>query len=134
MIRKEIIMDMRVNRLLKGKKPCFISMKKNNGEIYTGGQSDFIMSITDKYIHFQKLSFFLRKYQPKHDLKIERKMIKTYSLFEINVALSSLVLYTTDRKYVQIFFNKGISDTVETVENIDGIIKLLIEQGVKEYK
>ena len=134
MLHKEVVMEMRVNRLLKGKKPCYIYLKKNNGEIYKGGQSDFIMTITDKYLHFQRISMFLKKPLPAHDFKVARDTIKTYSLFDLNIALSSLVLYTTDRKFIQIFFNKGIPDTVETVENIDSIINILVEQGVKEYK
>ena len=55
--RKETIMEMRVNRLLKGKKPCYVYLRQNNGQIYEGGQSDFIMTITDNFLHFQKLSF-----------------------------------------------------------------------------
>ena len=70
--RKETIMEMRVNRLLKGKKPCYVYLRQNIGQIYEGGQSDFIMSITDNFIHFQKLSFFLRRYKPEKDLKVDR--------------------------------------------------------------
>lgn len=131
--RKETIMEMRTSRLLKGRKPCFIYMKKNNGEIYTGGQSDFIMTITDNYLHFQKLSFFLRKYQPEKDFKLDRKRIKTYTLTKLNVATNTLILYTVDKKFIQLFYNIGIADTYETENNIDSIIKLLEEQGVKEY-
>lgn len=133
-MRKEVIMELRVTRKLKGKKPCFIYMKKNKGEIYNEGQSDFVMTITDKYIHFQKLSFFLRKLQPEKDFKIERSIIKTYSVYQINIATNMLNLYTVDRKYLQIYFNVGIADTIETENNINEIIGLLEAQGVKEYK
>jgi hypothetical protein len=127
-------MELRVTRKLKGKKPCFIYMKKNKGQIYNEGQSDFVMTITDKYIHFQKLSFFLRKLQPEKDFKIERGIIKTYSVYQINIATTMLNLYTVDRKYLQIYFNVGIADTIETENNINEIIGLLEAQGVKEYK
>ena len=133
-MRKEVVIELRVTRKLKGKKPCFIYMKKNKGEIYTEGQSDFIMTITDKYLHFQKLSLFLRKLQPEKDFKIDRSIIKSYSIYSINIATSMLNLYTVDRKYIQIYYNIGIADTLETETNINEIIELLKIQGVKEYK
>lgn len=132
--RKDTIMEMRVNRLLKGKKPCFIYMRQNKGEIYMGGQSDFIMTITDNFIHFQKLSFFLRKYQPKGDLKLDRKSIKYFTHYNMNIATNTLILYTVDKKFIQVFYNCGVVDTIETENNISDIINLLKEQGVKEKK
>ncbi len=132
--RKETIMEMRVNRLLKGKKPCYVYLRQNIGQIYEGGQSDFIMSITNNFIHFQKLSFFLRRYKPEKDLKVDRKSIKSYTHYNMNIATMTLILYTYDKKYIQIFYNTGIADTAETENNILGIINMLKEQGVKEHK
>lgn len=132
MNRKNIILELRTTRKLKGHRPCVVSMKQNGGKIYTGGQSDFVVSITDNYLHFQKLSFFLRKLQPEKDFKVPRNLLKSYNINILNRFLSVITFYTNERKYVQIFLNTGLADTYESEQNLSKIIEMLKTQGVKE--
>lgn len=134
MNRKAIIMELRGNRLLKGRKPAVVFLKINGGQIYKGSQSDFVLTISDKYITFQKLSAFLKKLEPKKDFKIERSMIKSYNLRDINVATKCLTLYTVERKYVEIYYNVGLRDNIESQDNIKRIIDELVLSGVKESR
>ena len=134
MNRKQIILDLRTSRKIKGRMPGVIFLKYNKGEIYKGSQADFVISLTDKFIHFQRLSFFLKKLKPEKDFKIARDTIKSYNLRDINIVIKCLTLYTVDRRYIEINYNFGLADNVETVDNINRIIKELVASGVKESR
>ena len=134
MNRKQIILELRTSRKLKGRMPGVIFLKYNKGEIYKGSQADFVISITDKNIYFQRLSFFFKKLKPEMDFKIPRNTIKSYNLRDINIAIKCLTLYTIDRKYIEINYNVGLADNYETQDNINRIIKELESAGVKESR
>lgn len=132
MNRKQIVMDMRTGGFLKGHRPAVVFLKKNIGKIYLEGTADFVLSMTEKRLHFQRLSFFTKKCLPKKDFSILKSEIKSYQHRKVNIAVECLTLYTQDRRFIEIYYYVGIVDTIETEENMKSILQNLIQNGVKE--
>ena len=135
MDRRAYLMDMRKNGLLKGQKPCFISLKLNGGKIYNEGSADFIMSYRNGVLYFQKLSFFFKNLKPKEDFEVHAGRFIEYRLDTSKSFLNTLNFYDKDGNYLEIFYAKGRADTMSTEDNIDSIIKCLEEDfNLKEAK
>lgn len=132
MNRKQIIMQYRTSRMIKGHRPCVVFLKQNNGKIYMQGTADFIFSIGKENLYFQRLSLFTKKLLPNKDFSVHLDRIKSYHLRLVNPVVKCLTLYTFEKYYVEIFFYIGTSDTYETEVNISEIIKMLETRGVKE--
>lgn len=134
MQRKEIIMNIRSSGQLKGLKPCFVFLRQNIGKIYTGTQADFIMSLKNNTLYFQKLSFLFRKLKPKDDFELNIKMFKEYAILKRTLE-NILCLYDHKKNFIEIHYHKGIADTYITEDNIARICKVLDDAGIKEiYK
>lgn len=134
MNRKEIILYYRTNRLLKGHKPAIIYLKQNIGKIYDGGQADFILSVRENELVFQRLSFFTKKLLPAKDFTLGIARLKSYNLREVNLVTNCLTLYTVEKFFIEIYYNTKTADTYETERNIQDIIKLLEDKNIKEMK
>ncbi|MDE5715508.1 MAG: hypothetical protein K2I42_05180 [Anaeroplasmataceae bacterium] len=134
MNRKQIILEYRTSGCIKGHRPAIVYMKKNIGKIYLEGQADFILSIGKEHLYFQKLTLFLKKLQPSHDLKIAILDIASYNLRTYNLVTNCLTLYTMDRRFLEIYYNTKTADTYASEQNILKIIELLKEQGKMEVK
>ncbi|MDE6241029.1 MAG: hypothetical protein K2M08_01260 [Anaeroplasmataceae bacterium] len=132
MNRKQIIMQYRTSRLLKGHRPGIIYLKQNKGKIYTQGTADFIMTIGKENLYFQRLSMFTKRLLPEKDFSLHLNRIKSYNMRLVNPVVKCLTLYTFEKYYLEIFFYIKTADTYETETNIEGIIKMLEERGVKE--
>lgn len=132
MNRKQIILEYRTNRLIKGHRPGVIFLKQNKGNIYMEGTADFIISIGKEKIYFQRLSWLFKKLLPKKDFNININNIKSYNLRIINPVVKCLTLYTIDKNYLEIFYYIKSNDTYETEMNIEEIIKILSNNGIKE--
>ncbi|MCR5112398.1 MAG: hypothetical protein K6A63_00520 [Acholeplasmatales bacterium] len=135
MDRRAYLMDMRKNGLLKGLKPCFVSLKLNGGKIYNEGSADFIMSLKNGVLHFQKLSFLFRNLKPKDDFDVHAGRFIEYRLDTSKNFLNTLDFYDKDGNYLEIIYAKGREDTLSTEDNIVRIIKELEESfNLKEAK
>ena len=132
MQRRTIIMNLRNYGKLKGVKPCFISMKNNLGKIYTEGQADFVMSIKNDKLYFQKLTFFLRRLKPADDFSLDIRTLRSYALFE-KPYHNILYLYDVNKRFLEIHYFKGTPDMYPTEDNILRIIKVLEERGIKKW-
>lgn len=131
MQRRRILMELRGAGKIKGVKPCIVFLKRNMGKMYNQGTADFVMSVNKYSLHFQKLSLFLRRLQPKDDFSIDLRIIKCYS-FMVHSYNNTLTLYDANNRFLEINYHKGIADTFTTEDNINRIIKSLEEMGVKE--
>lgn len=131
MQRKEIIMDIRTSGYLKGLKPCYVFLRQNIGKIYNGTQADFIMSLKNKTLYFQKLSFFFKKLKPKDDFELNITKFKQYAIFNRTFE-NVLCLYDRNNNFIEIHYHKGIPDTYITEDNISRICKILDEEGIKQ--
>lgn len=134
MNRKQIILEYRTKRMLKGHRPGVVFLKQNKGNIYREGTADFIISIGKENIYFQRLSWFTKKLLPKKDFSISINRIKSYNLRTINPVVKCLTLYTFEKYYIEIFYYIKTNDTYETEVNIEEIIKILVTNGVKELQ
>lgn len=132
MNRKDLVMQYRAARQIKGHRPGIIFLKRNIGKIYNGGTADFIISIGKENLYFQRLSFFTKRLMPEKDLAIHLPRIKTYNLRPVNTLTKCLTLYTAEKFFIEIFYYCNLADGYETEENIASIIQMLQEQGVKE--
>ncbi|MDE7095560.1 MAG: hypothetical protein K2O23_03645 [Anaeroplasmataceae bacterium] len=134
MNRKQIVLQYRTQRLIKGHRPCVIYLKQNNGKIYTKGTADFIMSIGKENLYFQRLSLFTKRLLPEKDFFVSLARIKSYNMRQTNPVVKCLTLYTFEKYFLEIFFYIKTADTYETETNIEEIVKMLEERGVKELK
>lgn len=132
MNRKQIVMEYRTSGMLKGHRPSVIYLKQNNGNIYTKGTADFIMSIGKEYLYFQRLSMFTKRLLPNKDFSIHLPRIKSYHIRIQNPVVKCLTLYTFEKFYIEIYYYIKTADTYETETNITYIIKMLEERGVTE--
>lgn len=134
MNRKELVMQYRTSRLLKGHRPAVIFLKKNIGKIYTEGAADFILSLGKEELYFQRLSTFTRRLLPQKDFTLSLTRIKTYHLREYNPFTKCLTLYTAENFFIEIFYYVRLADGYETEANIESLIQTLEERGVKEVQ
>ncbi|MDE5566031.1 MAG: hypothetical protein K2I77_03485 [Anaeroplasmataceae bacterium] len=134
MNQRQTILYYRTNRLIKGRMPAIINLKRNIGKIYMGTQADFILSMGKDCLSFQRLSFFTKKLLPRHDFDLALSRIRSYELRKVNVASNCLTLYTFEKFFIEMYYFCGTSDTSETESNIKRIISRLEELGVKEYQ
>lgn len=131
MNRRELIKNLRTSGKLKASKPAVVFLKANYGKIYNGGYSNFIMTIKNSdVLYFQKLSLF-NTLKPKGDFSIELKDFVSYCLKEDTMA-NVLFLYNKDKNFIGICYHKGIPDTYQTEENINRMIKIFDEKGLKK--
>lgn len=131
MQRRQIIMNLRTSGHLKGVKPCMVFLKNNLGKIYNEGQADFVMSIKDDKLFFQKITFLFKKLKPKDDFELNLNNIVEYTLIERSL-YNVLCLYDNKKRYIEINYHKGIADTFPTEDNICRIIKSLEGRGIKK--
>ena len=125
-------MQLRNDGKLKGLKPCYVFLKQNMGKIYNEGHSDFVMSLKGNTLFFQKLSFFFHNLKPKYDFELDIRRFVSYSIIE-NMLTNNLYLYDKHGNYMEICYNKGVSDTAPTEININRIIAVLEEKGIKRF-
>lgn len=131
MQRRRIVMELRTSGKLKGGKPCMVYLKNNLGKIYNEGQADFVMTLKNDTLNFQRITFILKRLKPADDFSVNLKTIKEYALFN-KTFYNILCLYDINNRFIEIHYNKGIPDTYPTEDNISRIIKVLEEKGIKE--
>lgn len=132
MNRKQLIMQYRTSRQIRGHRPAVIFLKQNKGKIYMEGTADFIMSIGKENLYFQRLSLFTKKLIPQKDFSLNIDRIKSYNVRIVNPVTKCLALYTVEKFYLEIYFYIKTTDSYETETNVDSLIKMLEERGVKE--
>ncbi len=130
MARKPYLMNMRKAGLLKGPKPCFVSLRQNLGKIYNEGSADFIMSYRNGILYFQRLSLIFRSLKPKLDFEVHAGRFTEYKFIKKNF-MNILYLYDKDGNYLEIHYQKGNLETASTEDNIQRIIDLLKEDGLR---
>ena len=131
MTKKEFIQHLRVNRIIKGNRPAYITLKKNFGNIYKGKKSDFIMSITKKHLIFQKVTIF-KGLKPELDFALNISDLKHFNITSYQGVFNTLCLYDSERNFLEIHFDGISQESRENTINIDDIIKRLAEAGVTE--
>ncbi len=129
MTKKEFIQTLRVNRIIKGNRASYITLKKNFGNIYKGKKSDFIMSITKNELYFQKVTIF-KGLKPELDFKLNISEIKHFNVTSYQGLFNTLCLYDHDRNFLEIHFDGISKESRENVVNINDIIDRLVQAGV----
>lgn len=132
MTRKEILMYVRASGYLKGLKPAVIYLKPNAGKIYNGKYKVFVMSIKNNILYFQSLSRFLKKLDFKYDFEIKLDDVIRYQFITSNRTFNALVLFLKERKFLDVYFDKGLRDTFVTEDNISRTIDVIKNKGIKE--
>jgi hypothetical protein len=129
--KKEFIQHLRVNRIIKGNRPAFVTLRKSFGNIYKGKKSDFIMSITTKELFFQKVTMF-KGLKPELDFSLKISDLKHFNITSYQGVFNTLCLYDHNRNFLEINFDGVTQEARENAINIDDIIKRLAEAGVTE--
>ena len=131
MDRQQFLLEMRQNHTLKGRKPCFVSLRFNTGKIYNDGYSEFIMSYRDGIIYFQKLSRFLKRLKPAGDFELNAKRFIKYNIIKKSF-INILYLYEDENRFIDICYQAGTKESASTISNIQRIIDEMIEvYGIK---
>ena len=133
MDRRAYLLNMRKAGLLKGQKPCFITLKINMGKIYNDGTADFIMSYRDGILYFQRMSFFFKSLKPKLDFELHAQRFVEYKFINRNF-MNTLCLYDKDGCYLEIHYQKGTLQTASTEDNIQRIVDILKQNGLRLSK
>jgi hypothetical protein len=134
MDRQSYLLEMRQNHTLKGLKPCFVSLRFNAGKIYNDGYGEFIMSLKDGKLYFQKLSRFLKKLKPKDDFSLNADRFIEYRL-EDKSFMKILYLYDDSGRYIDICYQAGRIETSASEDNVRRIIDELCKQhNLKPFK
>ena len=134
MNQKELLISLRSRGILKGVKPVMVKMNKNNGGIYKDGNADFVMTIKDNLLHFQRLSVFFKKPIPNLDFSVNLKNFKEYSIVSINSFVNCLFLYNKRGEYLQMFYSKGTKETYFSEDNLFRMLKEIEKLGIKELR
>lgn len=134
MNQKELLISLRSKGILKGVKPVLVKLNKDKGGIYKDGKGDFVMTIKDNILHFQRLSVFLKKPIPNLDFAVNLKNFKEYSIKTINTFVNCLYLYNKKGEYLQMFYSKGIRETYFSEDNLFRMLKEMEKMGIKEIK
>ena len=134
MNRQQYLLEMRTEHTLKGRKPCFISLRFNAGKIYNEGYSEFILSFKDGILYFQKLSRFLKRLTPAKDFTLNASRFIQYKI-EDKTFMKILYLYDDTGRYIDICFQTGRYETASTETNIQRIIdEMKKDYNLKDFK
>lgn len=117
MTRQELLLSMRKSHTLKGLKPAFVTLRMNAGKIYSGPFGNFILSLRDNILYFQKISTFLRRLQKKYDFEINAKRFNRFQIINKNY-FKVLYLYDSEGCYLEITYMYGNREFASTEENI----------------
>ncbi len=124
MTRQELLLSMRKNHTLKGLKPAFVTLRMNAGKIYSGPFGNFILSLRDNVLYFQKVSTFLKRLQKKSDFQMKANRFNRFQILNKNY-YKILYLYDPDGKYLEISYMYGTKEFASTEDNIYRIIEEL---------
>lgn len=131
MNKEEFIQNLRANRIIKGNRPAYVTLKKNFGNIYNGRSSDFILSIRNNELIFQKISLF-KGLKPALDFKLKMSDFKHFRFVSYNMLVNVLSLYDYNRNFIEIYYNTKRKDSYETEVNMNDIVKRLVDAGITE--
>lgn len=134
MNQKELLISLRSKGILKGVKPVLVKLIKDNGGIYKDGKGDFVMTIKDDILHFQRLSVFFKKPIPNLDFSVNLKNFKEYSIVTINSFVNCLYLYNKKGQYLQMFYSKGTKETYFSEDNLFRMLKEMESFGINQIK
>ena len=123
MDRRGFLLEMRKAHQLKGLKPCYVMINLRLDKHYHG---EYIMSIREDKLYFQKINRLFGMLRPDSDFEIT---ITDYSYFKIEMkkARASLILYKDDGDYISMDYMIGTKESFSTEDNIERITKCFLE-------
>lgn len=134
---KAITLKLRTARLLRGERPCVVTVPKNKGKIYSGKKDElYVMTLTnDRMLYFHGITKFFKDYDPKRDFKIKIDGLVAYTKED---KTKSVCEYTFSSKNGGLYFPirviHGVKGTYETDVNMEYILRKLYSYGVREEK
>lgn len=124
MDKRELLLTMRKDHTLKGLKPAFVNLRMNTGQIYYGPYGEFIMSLRNDILYFQKISTFLKRRQPKYDFEVKCARFSSYTI-DVKSYMKTLYLYEESGRFMEIGYMYGTKASASSDENIYRIIEEL---------
>ncbi len=123
MDRRGFLLEMRKAHQLKGLKPCYVMINLRLDKLYHG---EYIMSIREDKLYFQKINRLFGMLRPESDFEIT---ITDYSYFKIEIkkARASLILYKDNGDYISMDYMIGTKESFSTEDNIERITKCFLE-------
>lgn len=132
MDKREVLLNLRKSRKLKGLKPCFVYLKNNIGKIYNEGRAKFIMSYDKGVLYFQKLTFF-NNINEDDDFYLNCKRFVSLEHID-NGIFKVLRLIDKNNLFIDIYYKARRKDSISTEDNILRIIEELKKLNIVEVK
>lgn len=132
---KKLTMSLRASRLLRGERPCVVSVPFNGGKIYSPkkGKEMYIMTLTDdNRLYFHYLTKWTKAYDPSKDFRVSLNAITSYTVEDINKTIRQYTLSTEEGLYFPIIVIHHVKGTYETDVNIEKFLSKLRSNGIKE--
>lgn len=133
---KDITLKLRTAHMLRGERPCVVTIPKNEGKLYSGKKDEmYVMTLTkDNMLYFHGLSKWFKDYEPKMDFRLKLDGIKCYTKESKGKNVFIYTLSTKDGYYFPIRVIHGAKGTYETDVNLEAFERKLRGLGIKEEK
>jgi len=131
MNRRSFLLEMRKSGQLKGDKPCFVVLKyKDENRNYRG---EYILSQRYDNLYLQKINRLFEMLRPKDDFSVSIHSFIGFKI-ESNNSRNSFILYKENGELLKMDYMVGLKETFSTEENIERIVKVLTEKGLKRIE
>lgn len=125
-----MILIMRQNNTLKGRRPAVVRLLHTVNNIYEGSSRKCVISISDKNLYFQGLKKVFNTYSDKYAITLKIEELRTVEIKHENTH-DLINIYTKDRKYISFISFTRVQGAYESMVNLDYIISVLKDKGVK---
>ena len=127
---KSLVLKMRQDQVLKGKRPAVIKCLKNIGEVYKGPSRFFILSYKENKLHFQGLTKVFNRYNSKLDFDL---LINDITKVEIVKSRFQdfVYIYLKDNKFILFIYYIDLKGTYESMVNARAIITYLKSKQIE---
>ena len=128
---KQVVLNLRVERNLKGKYPVVVKIPSNMGGI-CNKKGFYVMTLyQDKNLYFHGLSSFGFKYKPKKDFAISLDSFRKYVFIPYGKKLRKITLIN-GQEFMPIHFFSNVPTSYEGECNAATIAKVFDKLGIKE--
>ena len=132
MTKDDLIRELRLDGIVRGTKPCYFTLKKNPGNVYTGKTANYIVALSNGSLLFNKMSIFDKLKKSGH-FKVDLKDIKEYALVEQKM-FSVLYLYFDDKSFIPLVYQNQNRFNSTTQRNVVGLVEEFEKLGIKKIR
>lgn len=126
---KNIIVEMRLLKQLKGRKPSIIKLEKKEKNKKYLNHRWYVASFDEKGLHFQGLSRIFHKNKPKFNFFISYKEIKSIIVKKEKIS-DYISIYLKEEDFLNFYYFKNLSGMIDNQLNFEGILNEIETRGI----